>query len=758
MPDLPKANYDVWVRGYGLVDSPKVKATPGKTVNLKAVAAPDAKAAAASTTPRSTGSRCCRCRRRATSPAPGPQGNGISPNIKSQGEWIRNVVNTDGCTGCHQMGGKATREIPASILGTFEDIEGGVGSAHSGRPGRRRHERALHAGRPRARAGDVRGLDRSHRRTASCRPRRPPRPQGSERNVVVTMWDWADPKVYLHDEIASDKRNPTVNANGPIYGALEESGDYLPVVDPTTQHGEPGEADGARSEDAELGRSRRRRQPSPYWGDEAIWNSQTTRAQLRDGQAGPRLGRGAHPQDRRRRPWCQAGSDHPSAKLFPINQSQRGSWSCTTRRRSRPRPIDTCFSWGHVNFDDNDVLWSSFGPAGVEGWFDTKIWDKTHDEKKAQGWTRVRPRQQRQRQARRVHRAESAGRSDEGQAASTCTFYGVLAGARRLGLGNGAGHAGRRSCASCPDAHPPETALAEYYEVPWNNPKASGAGLRAARHGRRQQRRRLDGALERTSRELRSPQVQGPAERPDGDGTALPRRLDALSAARAELQGRGRFSAAPTRRYYDFVDRFDMLGVGKDVPLATGNESEGLLALVDGKFLTLRVPYPMGFFAKGMDGRIDNPNAGWKGKAIYTTLATRAPFHVEGGKGTTSKLVKFQVRPTPLVEVEVRPRLGAGADRASRTSSLQPLVLQPLLLRDRPDVVHDLPDVLVLQLIPKRAHVEVGRDAVLDRVEDLAVGRSVLPFLVGEVGRRRRQIVARAAFGVQAVAVRAVSR
>ncbi len=68
----------------------------------------------------------------------------------------------------------------------------------------------------------------------------PSRPQGRERNVVVTMWDWADPKVYLHDDIASDKRNPTVNANGPIYGALEESGDYLPVIDPKTQRDEPG--------------------------------------------------------------------------------------------------------------------------------------------------------------------------------------------------------------------------------------------------------------------------------------------------------------------------------------------------------------------------------------------------------------------------------------------------------------------------------------------------------------------------------------
>ena len=68
------------------------------------------------------------------------------------------------------------------------------------------------------------------------------------------MWDWADPKAYLHDEIATDKRNPTVNANGPIYGALEASADYMPVVDPAEHSGDADQAEGARSEDAERGR------------------------------------------------------------------------------------------------------------------------------------------------------------------------------------------------------------------------------------------------------------------------------------------------------------------------------------------------------------------------------------------------------------------------------------------------------------------------------------------------------------------------
>ena len=45
-------------------------------------------------------------------------------------------------------------------------------------------------------------------------PPAPPRPQGIERNVVITQWDWADPKAYLHDEVSTDRRNPTLNANG----------------------------------------------------------------------------------------------------------------------------------------------------------------------------------------------------------------------------------------------------------------------------------------------------------------------------------------------------------------------------------------------------------------------------------------------------------------------------------------------------------------------------------------------------------------
>ena len=86
---------------------------------------------------------------------------------------------------------------------------------------------------------------------ASCRSSKPSRPQGVERNVVITVWDWSSPHAYLHDATVSDKRNPTVNANGLIFGATEaSSSDNVPVFDPKTNTAYVREAAGARSEDA----------------------------------------------------------------------------------------------------------------------------------------------------------------------------------------------------------------------------------------------------------------------------------------------------------------------------------------------------------------------------------------------------------------------------------------------------------------------------------------------------------------------------
>ena len=127
------------------------------------------------------------------------------------------------------MGNKATREIPKT-LGVFDssaaawDHRVQVGQAGNGM------SNGLNLmGRQRALAMFADWTDRI---AAGEVPPTPPRPQGQERNVVVTMWDYGDPTKYTHDGNSTDKRKPTVNANGPIYVAPEESSDDLYVVDP----------------------------------------------------------------------------------------------------------------------------------------------------------------------------------------------------------------------------------------------------------------------------------------------------------------------------------------------------------------------------------------------------------------------------------------------------------------------------------------------------------------------------------------------
>ena len=464
-------------------------------------------------------------------PGTGPSGNGISPTMRSQGEWIRNIVNTDGCTGCHQMGNKATREIPER-LGKFEHSRAAWDRrVQSGQAGRGMIARFDQVGRPRALAMWADWTDRIA--GGELPATAPSRPQGRERNVVVTMWDWADPKAYLHDEIASDKRNPTVNANGPIYGALEASADYMPVVDPTRHAAtqvklmvrDPKTPSEAQTPPAAS---------SAYWGDEAIWTSQTSAHSFAmDKQS--RVWVAARIRPNQTADFCKAGSSHPSAKAFPIAQSGR-QMQMYDPKTKKVTTIDTCFGTHHLNFDNNDMLWFT-GGGPVEGWFDTRIYDKTEDEQKAQGWTVF------------VLDTNGNGKRDAyvepdqpvdptKDKRVNAPFYGVAPSPVDGSIwGSVLGMPGMLVRIVL-GSDPSNTALSEVYEVPWKNPKATAQGF--APRGMDVDSNGVVWTVLSSGhlRQLRSPQVQGAAERPDGDRSALPRGLGALSAARSELQGR----------------------------------------------------------------------------------------------------------------------------------------------------------------------------------------------------------------------------
>ena len=632
LPDLPKANFNVWVRGYGLVDSPKVQSAPGKNLNLTAVTAPNANAAAAYY-PAGYWFSLIHVPEKGEFPGNAPGGNGIAASVKSQADYIQRLK-SGGCTACHQLGTKGTREIPQA-LGTF----------HSSAEAWERRIQSGQAGQQMAGGLNALGKDRAIAMFADWTdriaggevPPAPPRPQGLERNLVITQWDWADPKAYLHDEVSTDRRNPTVNANGFIYGSLELSADYLPVLDPV--HNTISRVP-LTVRDANTPRTpSTMAKPSPYWGEEAIWTSRNNVHNPMFDEKGrvwitSAVRPAANPD------FCKDGSSHPSAKLYPLSTSGRqlAVYDPTTKQITH---ISTCFGTHHLMFaeDTNRTLWTS-GGGQVVGWLNTKMFDETHDEVKSQGWTAL------------VLDTNGNGKRDAYVEPNQpldptkdkrygSAFYAVAPAPDGSIWGSVLGFPGAVVRLN-PGTNPPETALAEVYEPPM--PGYSPRGGDVDRNGV-YWTALASGHMASFDRR----KCKGPLNGPKATGQHCPEGWTLYPEPLPQLKGVTEPGSAEAS-YYTWVDWHNALGLGENVPIDTGNASEGLLVLKDSKWVVLRVPYPTGFYTKWMDGRIDDAKAGWKGRGLYATVSTRAPFHMETGKGTTSKVMHFQMRPDPLAK------------------------------------------------------------------------------------------------------------
>jgi hypothetical protein len=640
IPQLPKGNYSIWVRGYGLVDSPKVKSEPGKLLNLTATPAPN-EAAAAEYYPGMYWYSMLKIPEKSEFPGTGQKGNGIPEVMKSQNYWIDTIKNS--CQSCHALGSAGVRHIPKELGHFDKSIDAWVRRVQSGQA---MANMALTIGR----IGTDRGLamfaDWTDRIAAGELPAaKPQRPQGVERNMVVSIWDWSTPKYYLHDAVSSDKRNPTVNANGKIYGSTEESTDLVPVLDPVTnsvtQIKHPyRDPDTPSSSDLTRG-------PSAYWGDEPIWDGHTSIHNPMMDEKGrvwftARIRNAANPA------WCKAGSDHPSAKRVPIAENGR-QLSMYDPKTDKWSLIDTCFGTHHLYFDKNNVLWTSAGgpAAGAVGWLDAKIYDQTGDAAKAQGWTPL------------ILDTNGNGKRDDYVEANQpldpnkdkriiAGFYGVQPSPVDDAIWGQAMDVGFSRIEQpgyiirlVPGPNPTETALAEVYLPPEEGYGSRGIDLDlngvvwtvlSSGHMASFDRRKCKGPL------------NGPAA---ATGRHCPEGWTLYKFPGPQFKGVTDAGSAE-HAYYIWVDRYNTLGLGANVPIASTNGGESLTAIVDGKFVTLRVPYPLGFFTKNVDGRIDDANAGWKGRGLWTTSGTRTMFHNEGGKAQQPKMYKVQVRPDPL--------------------------------------------------------------------------------------------------------------
>ena len=472
---------------------------------------------------------------------------------------------------------------------------------------------------------------------------KPTRPQGVERNIVVTSWEWGDPKKYLHDLIASDRRNPTVNAYGPLFGSPEYSTDNY--ADPRSQdaQGDVLQDAGARSRHAGSARARTRRQPSSRCSPRPIG------ATRRSGTPGPTTT--TRMFDKKGRVWlaanvrgmdnpdfCKKGSDHPSAKVFPLERSSR-QVTMLDPKTMKYTFVDTCFGTHHPQFgyDANDTLWLS-GTGQVAGWINTKMFDETGDAAKAQGWSPfVLDTNGNGKRDDYVEPDQPVDPAKDKRIAPALGPYAVMPspvdGSIWYTVGVFAGTPGflRFDPATQTDG----------------SLQRAAAGLRHPRRRHRQERRAvgvgcraaISPASTAASARVRSTGRRRPAiiVRRAGRSTSIPARAS---------QGSGR--TAPSRATTPGSTSTTRSGSARTSRCRPPTSMTGLVALKDGKMILLRVPYPMGFYAKGFDGRIDDPNAGWKGRGLWTTSGDRTPWLMEGGKGSMPRAVHFQLRPDPL--------------------------------------------------------------------------------------------------------------
>jgi hypothetical protein len=570
IPDLPAANYQLWVRGYGLVDSAKVAATRGRIVNLTAAPAPSAKAAA-EYYPAIYWFSMLSIPDRGLFPGTGPNGNGMPVDYQTQEQWL-NAVQLNGCGNCHQLGDKATREIPEA-LGKFDSsvaawqrrlLSGPAATSmatfisrmNTGDGG---HIKRLAEWTDRIKAGEI---------PASA----PSRPHGVERNLVVTVYDWLSPKYYIHDLALTDRRKPTVNGYGLIYGSAELSTDDSPILDPVRITKSTMRIP-IRDQDAPSSAlANKVVQPSPYFGTEQVWDTRVNAHNPMLDHEGRVYYTAQHRSPKNPPAYCAAESGHPSAKVYPLTRTPDG-FVQNSRQVTVYDPktkqftfIDTCFGTHHLNFgeDANHTLWLSNNlqnELALIGWVNTKLFWETRDAGRSQGWSPL------------IVDTSGNGRRDAWVEHNQPEEAGKD---KRLGLGlygiaynpvdgsiwgSNISHPGWVIRVQ-PGSNPSETALAEIYKVP-----APGFGMRgfdidrngvawvtlASGHMASFDRRRCKGRL-------------------NGPGAT---RATSVRKAGRSIPCLGRLSPAvtapPKGPYYSWVDQHDILGLGPNTPIGTGN-------------------------------------------------------------------------------------------------------------------------------------------------------------------------------------------
>jgi hypothetical protein len=339
--------------------------------------------------------------------------------------------------------------------------------------------------------------------------------------------------------------------------------------------------------------------------------------------------------------WCREGSNHRFAKFYPLNFSNRQA-SFYDPATGEFTLIDTCFATHHLQFDndaDQTVYFNELlGP--IVGWVNTREYDRTGDEQATQGWCAQIVDSNGDGKITKPWNAP--GQTDPRRDTEVrYNLYSVIPSPVDGSVWGASEQFPGYILRVDRGDNPPETCVTEVYKVP--DPGIDPRGIDIDSKG-------VVWTALAASSHLAS------FDRSKCTVTNGPTTLDGTHCAagwKLYVSDGPRFKGTDVPadfHYYNWVDQHDIAGFGKDTPFATGSNSDALLALdpATGRWTKLRVPYPLGFYHRGMDGRIDDPAAGWKGRGLWANYGSHLIWHTEGGKGTVGKAVYFQIRPDPL--------------------------------------------------------------------------------------------------------------
>ena len=361
--------------------------------------------------------------------------------------------------------------------------------------------------------------------------------------------------------------------------------------------------------------------------------------------------------------WCLEGADNKYAQHFPLERGGRNV-SVYDPQTEQFSMVDTCFGTHHLQFgfDADDTLYFS-GGGPVYSWLNTREFLETGDAESTQGWCPTVVDTNGDGRITKPWNEPDAENFDPTRDTRIVTnAYGIIVNPVDGSVwGANNPHPGKLTRLVVGD-NPPESCIAETYAVPSEQWGATGPtaergskprGIDVDKNGVIWTALSASGHL--ASFDRRKCQAPTGPTAHTGQHCLEGWTLYPMPGSPPHKGSRVR---GTDFYYYNYVDQFNALGLGEDVPLVMGSASDSIYALVDGEALQFRVPYPMGaYFPRGVDGRIDAPDAGWKGRGVYSGSAQDTVWHSEDGINFENgrwtgvqrpTIVKFQVRPNPL--------------------------------------------------------------------------------------------------------------